>query len=144
MIFRNVQNRCRHGVQAGGGLQLEAGELQHVQLTVAVEQHQRRQTNVAANANVNARRFRHLADQLGNGALAVRAGDRNHRCLGFAYEQFDIADNLHASFGGRAQRRVRQCETGAGNDQIGRQQPVVIQTTKVALNRLRQLIQPRR
>lgn len=39
---------------------------------------------------------------------------------------------------------MRQRHTGAGNNQIGGQQPLIIQTTRVAFNLLRQLVQTRR
>jgi hypothetical protein len=107
-----------------------------------IQQHQRRQADIAANADVHARRFRHFAHQGGDGAFTVRTGNRDNRRLRFAAEQLDIANDLNARICRSAQRRMRQRDTRAGDNQIGRQQPVIIQTTNMAFNLFRQLIQP--
>ncbi|MNT33542.1 hypothetical protein D3C72_1694750 [compost metagenome] len=96
MIFSHVQDRGCHGLQTRSGFQLEAGQFKHIQLASRIEQHQRWQANIAADADVNARRFRHIADQRRNRTFAVRTGNRHNRRLGFTAKQFNIADNFNA------------------------------------------------
>ncbi len=66
-------------------------------LSIGVQQHQRRQADIAAHADVNSSGFRHLAHQGSNSAFAVRTGNGDNRRLRFAAEQFDIANDLYAS-----------------------------------------------
>ena len=103
MVLSHVEDGCRHRLQAGGRFQLEAGELQHIQLTIGVQQHQRRQADITAHADVNPGRFRHLAHQSSDSAFAVRAGNGDNRRLRLAAEQFDITNDLYACIGCRAQ-----------------------------------------
>ena len=144
MIFSHVEDRRSGSMQAGGRFQLEAGKLENIQFTAFIQQHQSRQTNVTANADVHARRFCHFPHQGGDGAFTVRTGNRDNGSLRFAAEQLDIANNLNARICGSAQGRMRQRHTRAGDNQIGCQQPVIIQTTQVAFNLFRQLVQTRR
>ena len=144
MVLSHVEDGCRHRLQAGGGFQLEAGELQDIQLTIGIQQHQRRQADIAAHADVNPGRFRHLAHQGGDGAFAVRAGNGDDRRLRFAAEQFDIANDLYASICRRTQRRMGQRDARTGDNQIRRQQPGIIEAADMAFDRFRQFIQPRR
>ena len=99
MIFGDVENGRRRRFQAPGGFELEAGELQHVKLRGRFQQRQCRQADIAADADLPARGARHLADQRGDGTLAVGAGDRHDRRLRLAAEQLDIADDFHARLG---------------------------------------------
>ena len=71
MIFGHVEDRRRNRPQAGGGFQLEAGKFENVQLAFSIQQHQGRQANIAADADVYAGRFRHFTHQGGDGAFTV-------------------------------------------------------------------------
>jgi len=103
MVLSHVEDGCRDGFQAGGRLQLETGKFKHVQFARRIQQHQRRQADIAANADVHARRLRHLAHQGSDGAFSVRAGNGDNRRLRLAAKQLDIADDFHASVGRSAQ-----------------------------------------
>lgn len=144
MVFGNVQDGRRRRPQAVGGFQLEARQLQHVQPAFLAQQAQRRQADIAADAHRPAGRLRHLAHQGGDGALAVGTGDRHDRRLGFAAEQLYVADDFHPGVRRGAQRRGRQGHARAGDDQIRRQQPVLMQIAQMAFYAVRQLVQPRR
>ena len=132
MIFGHVQDGRRRRPQAIRRFQLEAGQLQHVKLAFLTQQAQRRQADIAAHAHRPTGGFRHLAHQGGNGAFTVGAGDRHDRRLRFTAEQFDVADDFHAGIRRGAQCRGRQRDARAGNDQIRRQQPVLIQIAQMA------------
>ena len=135
MVLSHVEDGCRHRLQAGGGFQLEAGELQHIQLSIGVQQHQRRQADIAAHADVNSSGFRHLAHQGSNSAFAVRTGNGDNRRLRFAAEQFDIANDLYASVGRCAERRMGQRNPRTGDNQVRRQQPGIIESADMAFDR---------
>ncbi len=118
MIGRDVEDGRRRQLQRLGGLELEAGQLQHVELGLRVEQVQRRRAEVAADAGAQAGGQRHLADQGGDGALAVAAGDADHRRRGGAGEQLDVAEDrdpglLQCGDEGIVQRHTRR-DHGAG------------------------------
>ena len=144
MIFGDVKDRRRGRPQAGGGFQLEAGKLQDIEFALSIQQHQRRQANIAPDANVQPRRFRHFSHKGSHGAFTVGTGDRNNRRLRLAAEQFNIADNFYPRIRRGAQGRMRQRDARAGDNQVRRQQPVFVQTADIALNGFRQLVQPRR
>ncbi|SSK28672.1 Uncharacterised protein [Klebsiella pneumoniae] len=135
MVLSHVEDGCRHRLQAGGGFQLEAGELQHIQLSNGVQQHQRRQADIATHADVNSSGFRHLAHQGSNSAFAVRTGNGDNRRLRFAAEQFDIANDLYASVGRCAERRMGQRNPRTGDNQVRRQQPGIIESADMAFDR---------
>ncbi|MNF31336.1 hypothetical protein D3C84_120960 [compost metagenome] len=105
MVFADVQAGRHFGVELVGGFQLEAGQLQDIEFDVVVEQIQRGSTQVAADRDLLARCRRHLADQGGDGALGVGAGDSDDRRLGIASEQVDVAGQLDPARGCGLQRR---------------------------------------
>ncbi|MNE37223.1 hypothetical protein D3C80_1310650 [compost metagenome] len=107
MIFGDVQNGRRSRVQAVSGFQLEARQLQHVQLAFLTQQAQRRQADIATDAHRPTCGFCHFTHQGGDGAFTVGTGNRHDRCLGFTAEQLDIADNLYARLCSGAQCRGR-------------------------------------
>ena len=135
MVLSHVEDGCRDGFQAGGRLQLEAGKFKHVQFARRIQQHQRRQADIAAHADVNSSGFRHLAHQGSNSAFAVRTGNGDNRRLRFAAEQFDIANDLYASVGRCAERRMGQRNPRTGDNQVRRQQPGIIESADMAFDR---------
>jgi hypothetical protein len=81
-----------------GRLQLEARQLQHVQIGQRlIEQIERRHTRVAAGEHAPPGGLGHVRDQARDRALAVGAGDADHRRAHRAREQFDVADDLDAA-----------------------------------------------
>ena len=116
---------------------MEARQFQNIQLTFVIQQHQRGQANITADPHVHTGRFRHLTYQRSDCAFPVGTGDRDDRCLCFATEQLNVADNFNSRIGGGAQRRMRQGNTRAGDNKISGQQPVIIQAANMTLNRFR-------
>ncbi len=134
MVFADVQAGRHLGVQALGGFQLKARQLEHVELNAVVQQIQRWRTQVAANRDTPPCRQRHLADQRGHGALGIRAGDRNDRCLGFPGEQVDVAGQLHTARGGRLQCGRADRQPGADDQLAGAAEEVDVQLAATHLD----------
>ena len=97
VIGADVQHRRRDRTQCAGGLELEARQLQHVEIATAPEQRQRGRTQIPAGPDPRAGALRHGRDQRRDGALAVRSGDGDDRCIGCAGEQLDVADDRHTA-----------------------------------------------
>ncbi len=127
MVFADVQHSGHFCVELVGGLQLETGQLQHVQLDVISQQVQRRGTEVAAHRHALAGLGGHFADQGGNGALGVGATDGNDRRLGVPGEQLDVTGQLHATRGCLLQGRGCQGEARAHVQLVGAAQEVHVQ-----------------
>jgi hypothetical protein len=93
MVGRDVQDgRCERR-QAVGRLHLEARDLEHVGVGIALEKIKRRRPEVAARGRTQALRHEHLRRQRRHRALAVAArhgDDRRTRSQG---EQLDVADH---------------------------------------------------
>ncbi len=106
VIRRHVQHRRRTAVQRRGGLQLIAGQLQHVQLGAGSQKIQCRLAEVAARAHLEAGALRHVGEQHCHGALAVGAGDPDHRGLRGTGEQLDIAHDLKPEPPCRGEERI--------------------------------------
>ena len=85
------------------GLELVARQLEHVQIRrhgIALrgaQQIERRLAEIAADAHLQAGALGHAADQRRDRALAVGAGDADHRRVHCAREQLDVADDLEAA-----------------------------------------------
>ena len=106
VIGADVQHRRRDRTQCAGGLELEARKLQHVEIATAPEQRQGGRAQIPAGPHPRAGALRHGRDQRRDRALAVRAGDGDHRCIGRAGEQLDVADDRHPAPRRRPKRRL--------------------------------------
>ena len=113
MVFADVQHGRHLGVEAIAGFQLEARQLQHVQLDVVGQQVERRGAEVAADGDTLVRGHRHFAHQGGHGALRVGTGDGDDRGLRLAGEEIDVTGDAHAFRGGLYQRGGAQRQAGA-------------------------------
>jgi len=129
VVFADVQHGGHFGVELVGGLQLEARQLQHVQLDVVRQQVQGRGAEVAADCHTLACLGGHLADQGGHGALGVGAADGHDRRLGVMGEQLDVPGQLDATRGGLLQRRRGQGQARADIQLAGPAQEVHVQLT---------------
>ena len=92
MILGKIQHRGRRSRQAVRRLQLEARQLQHIELGGRVKQVQRGRAQIAADPRAQTRGFSHGAQQLGRRRFAVAAGDGHHRRLRRLSEEFDVPD----------------------------------------------------
>ncbi len=98
VIRGDVEHDRAEKLERGGRLQLEARELEHVQIgNGLLEQVERGLAEVAAGEHGQSRAFGHARDQARHRALAVGAGDADHRRLGGAREQLDVAQHLDAA-----------------------------------------------
>ena len=125
VVGADVQHRRHSRVQAVGSFQLKAGQFQHIQFrrigrTFAVlPQFQRRCAQVAAHRRPHPGPFRHQTQQGGHRALAVGTGDRRHRHLRQACQQFDITPGRYAAGHGSSDRRRRQRNPRTDQQAIG-------------------------
>ena len=80
VIGADVQHHRRLQHQRRGGLQLKARQFEHIQIRFGLrEQIERRLTQIAAGQDAPSRGGRHARHQGGDGALAIGAGDADHR-----------------------------------------------------------------
>ena len=92
MVCRDIQHRRGGGAEAAGGLQLKTGQFEYVDPGRIRQQVHGRGSQVAPGGGANAGSRQHALHQGDHGALAVGAGDRDHRSAGGAGEQLDLAD----------------------------------------------------
>ena len=80
VIGRDVEHHGGLQHQRGGRFQLKARQFEHVQIRFrSFEQIERRLAEIAAGQDLPARGRRHARHQGGHGALAIGAGDADHR-----------------------------------------------------------------
>jgi hypothetical protein len=102
------------------GVKLERRQLQHVQIRgPAIQQIERRLAQVAAHAHAHAGALGHAAQQRGDGALAIGAGDSHHRRVGGAREQLDVADDVQAARARLHEERIVQRHARRGDHDVG-------------------------
>ena len=119
VIGADVQDRRGAAVQCGRGLELKARQLQHVQLGALGEQIERRLAQVAAGAHAHPGALRHARHERGDGALAVGAGDADHRCIDRAREQLDVAHDREPAAARLGKERLGERHPG-GRDHAHR------------------------
>ena len=111
---------CRgRRTQRARRLELEARQLEHVELVTLPEQRERGRTQVASDSRSHPGGSRHGADERGDGALAVRAGDGDHRRVGGAGEELDVADDRDAPRRRCLQRRLPGRQAGTEDNLVG-------------------------
>ena len=93
MIGADVEHRGGAAGEALRRLELEARELEHVELGAAAEESERGLPEVAPGAHPHSRALRHTGEQRRDGALAVGAGDAGDRSIDCAREELDVADD---------------------------------------------------
>ncbi len=113
VICRHIEHRGDGEPKAVRSLQLEAGQLQHVELALRCQQIQGRQAEITAYAHVKACLCSHGAEQCRHGGFGVGTGDAHHGRTGCAHEQVDIATYLRASRERAGYHRVIQSDAGA-------------------------------
>src|SRR6267154_2684 len=93
MIGADVEHRGGAAGEALRRLELEARELEHVELGAAAEESERGLPEVAPGAHPHSRALRHTGEQRRDGALAVGVGDAGDRSIDCAREELDVADD---------------------------------------------------
>src|SRR5690606_24593428 len=78
VVFADVEYGGDLGIQRLGGLQLEAGQLQHIEIRLAVQQIQCRSADVATDRHPPAGLLGHQPDQGGHSALGVGTCDGDY------------------------------------------------------------------
>ncbi|MNO94874.1 hypothetical protein D3C76_865030 [compost metagenome] len=127
VVFADVQHGGHFGIELVSGFQLEAGQLQHIQLHLIPEQVEGRRTEVAAHGHALARLGSHFTDQGGDGAFGVGAADGDDRRLGMAGEQLDVTRQGHTARRGLLQRRGGQRQARAHVQFVGAAEEVHVQ-----------------
>ena len=101
-------------------VELERRQLEHVQVgRAAIEQVERRLAEVAADAHAHAGALGHAAEQRGDGALAVGAGDADDRRVRGTREQLDVADDVEAAGARLHEERIVERHARRGDDDVG-------------------------
>ena len=118
VVGGHVEHRRRRRVQREGALELKARELQHVEIRAPAEQGEGRLAEVGADLHRAPGAPRHLPHHRGHRTLAVRSGHRDHRSVGGAREELDVADDRDAARGRRRDRRFAKRDSGAHHHQI--------------------------
>ena len=93
VIRAHIQYSGDCQLEIPGPLKLEAGQLEHVQCAVRVQQIECRRAQVAANTHIQPGVPRHLAQQFSHRRLGIGPGDTDHRCGGLAHKQVDVTDD---------------------------------------------------
>ena len=126
MVRRDIQDRAGAGIQGRGRFQLKAGQLQHINIrfspVIARQQVQRGRAQIAAHGHVITRGPQQFADQGGDRALAVGAGNGDHGRPGRAAKQFNIAIHRAARRQRPPDRRLSQRDPGAEHNHRRAQQ----------------------
>jgi hypothetical protein len=98
VVSRDVQYHRGREIERRRALQLEARQLQHVQVRHGlVQQIERGFAEIASGEHTAPRGARHAGDQAGDGALAVGARDADHRRAHGACEQFHVSQYFDAA-----------------------------------------------
>src|ERR1035437_1447136 len=99
VVLRDVERESDVRAKFEDGLQLEAGEFEHVPAVVArrADHGCDREPDVAAHLNGDAGLAEDMADQAGGGGLAVGAGDADGAALEEARGELDLADDGYAA-----------------------------------------------
>ena len=118
VIGGDVQHRRGVGAEAAGGLQLKAGQFEHVDFRRVSQQIHCGRAEVASGGDAQAGCRQHLLHQGDHGALAVGAGHRDHRCARGTGKQLDLAD--HGDSTSSCLGRDADIQTQSGrNDHLG-------------------------
>ena len=107
VVLREVQHRRRLELEARGGLELVAGQFDHVEVRVAAlpQRIEHRHADVARDDRVEPSRAAHLAGERGHGRLPVGAGDADHPRLSAAnFTRDNLVDSLRRRPGWREYR----------------------------------------
>ena len=118
VVGGHVEDHRGRGTQRTGTLELEARKLQHVELGPAAQERQGGLAEVGADLHRPPGALRHVAHHRRHGALSVRAGDRDHRRVGGAGKELDVADDRHPSLRRRRERRFPKRDSRIRHDQI--------------------------
>jgi len=127
VVFADVQHGGDFGVELVCGFQLEAGQLQHIQLHLIAQQVQGWCAEVTAHGHALARLGSHFADQGGHCAFCVGAADGDDWRFGMAGEQLDVARQGHTPCRSLLQRRGGQGQARAHVQFVGAAQEVHVQ-----------------
>ena len=118
MIGADVQQRSDFQTRSPQAFELEARQLQNVGVAPIGQQVERRAADVAAHGDIPSGSRQQPADQSRDCALAIGAGDAEHRRSRRLEEDLDVAGDRHARGTGGAQQRVVR------GDAWARQHPV--------------------
>ena len=142
VVSGNVKHDRALQLQRGGGLQLEARQFQHVQIgNRLIEQVKSGLAEVAARQHLSSGRSRHVRDHAGNRALAIRAGDADHRGPDRTGEQFDVTEDLNATLARALGDRLLQRDPGRHQQLRGAVQQRQIEAAQSKVELLRQRAQ---
>ncbi len=148
MIRAHVEYGCRVQIQRRRRLQLEARELQDIQLrgfgvaTRGGQQIERGLTQIAADTHSDPRTFGHAAQERCDGALAVRAGDPGHGRIDDARKHLDVADDLQAASTGLNEEGLAEGYSGGCDDADGIVEQASVQPSEADLDFRKRLLQP--
>jgi len=116
MIGADVEHRGGAAGEALRRLELEARELEHVELGAAAEESERGLPEVAPGAHPHSRALRHTGEQRRDGALAVGAGDAGDRSIDRARKELDVADDAEPAAARLGEERALAREPGRDDD----------------------------
>ena len=132
MIGAHVEKRRDPRTQGAGRLELEARELDDVELRVVREQGEGGRAEIPADGRVSAVRLRHGVDPGAHGALAVRPRHRDDRGASHAGEQLDLAEHRNPAIGRGRHRGLARRYPGAQHQLDGLLEPFSNRIRRVA------------
>src|SRR5690606_38517016 len=127
VVFADVEYGGDLGIQRLGGLQLEAGQLQHIEIRLAVQQIQSRGADVAADGHTPTGLLGHQPDQGGHSALGIGTSDGDYGRLRGTGEELNITHYLHPGLNGRLDSGCGQRDTRIHDQLVSRTQQLRIQ-----------------
>ena len=134
VVGTEIEHGRHRRTQRTGRFELEARQLEDMELVTAPEQRQRGRTQIAARSHPQSGAPRHDGEERRDGALAVRPGDRDYRRIGRAGEELDVADDGDAADCRGLQRRLLRRQSGTDDDLLGRFEQRRVESAAVNLH----------